>query len=91
MSMYDACKYCGEPTVKPGFVACSKPEHRELVKIDAQLAFNASRTRRASLGAGTEKAVLLAREKEEAVLLAREAGLPEDYFLNQINPDKAVR
>lgn len=77
MSMYDACKYCSESTVKPGFVACSNPEHRELAKRAAQLAFDAT---------PDYASHPRATKREAAVLLAREAGLPEDYLLNQIRP-----
>lgn len=74
MSMFNACRFCSEPTVKPGFVACSNPEHRELAKREAHLSFDSRPT------------------KVNAVLLAKEAGLPEDYFLQQIEArDKEKR
>ena len=70
MSMYGACRYCGDLVVEPGTVACSNPEHRELAKKSAQLSFNSAPT------------------KENAVLLSKEAGLPEDYFLKQLQMKK---
>ena len=73
MSMYDACSYCGDATVEPGFVACGNPQHRERAKRAAQIAFDAHLP---GMGGITRE--------EAAVLLAREAGLPEDYLLKQI-------
>ena len=72
--MYGVCSYCGDSVVEPGTKACSNPEHREQARREAQSSFNAITTER--------------NIERSAVILAREAGLPEDYFLEQLRMKK---
>ncbi len=81
MSMYICCRVCGEPSTKESnFEACSIPEHIASVRECAQISFDATPR--------------LPKEHFEWVagLLAKEVGLPEDYFLKQLEqPEKPSR
>ncbi|MBI2463239.1 MAG: hypothetical protein HYV65_03350 [Candidatus Spechtbacteria bacterium] len=73
MSMYLACRYCGEDsTVESNFTVCANPEHVALAKMAAQLSFDATPK-------WPEQ-----RRQEVGRILAREIGLSEDCFLKEV-------